>query len=110
MSPSASLNGWSPASPAPGPGAVVTYAMGDADWLPQTGNVLVAYGLCPPQEQIERVNWDNVLEFPSWTRVREVTHTHPPQVVWEVTIKDNDREEPLGWTVFGADRLPSLIP
>jgi hypothetical protein len=99
---------WS--SDAPGPDAAVAYAMGDADWLPRTGNVLVSYGLCPPQEEIDKVTWSNVLEFPSWTRVREVRHTLPPEVVWEAVLKDDSEVEPLGWTVFGADRLPKLVP
>ena len=92
----------------PGPTAAVAFAMGDAHRLPQTGNTLVAYGLCPPQEQIDQVTWDNALTFPSWTRVREVRHSDSAEVVWEVVLKD-ESDDPLGWTVFGADRLPSLI-
>lgn len=97
-------------SDALGPDAALAWAMGDADWLPKTGNVLVAYGLCPPQEEIDQVTWDNALQFPSWTRVREVTHTSPPEVAWEVVLKDDSEQDPLGWTVFGADRLPRSSP
>jgi len=95
------------ASDHPGPDAVVTYAMGDADWLPETGNVLVSYGLCPPTASLPQATWRNILTFPSWSRIREVTHTTPPQVVWELVVRDPS-PDPLGWTIFGAERLPSL--
>ena len=95
------------ASDEPGPEAVVTYAMGEADYLSQTGNVLVSYGLCLPQGE-ERLTWDNALRFSPWTRVREMTHTTPPHILWEVVLRDETEGSPVGWTLFGAQRLSAL--
>jgi arylsulfate sulfotransferase len=94
------------ASDAPGPESVITYAMGDADWLPRTGNVLVSYGLCVPR--VPGLTWENALRYPCWTRAREVTHSDPPQVVWEVVLRDEEHEPPVGWNVFGSKRLSRL--
>ena len=87
------------ASEGPGPDSVVTVAMGDAERLPRTGNVLVYYGACLPKGNA--VNW---------TRVREYMHTDPPQVVWEVVLTDASEHEPIGWATFGGMRVPSLGP
>ncbi len=90
--------------------AAVSFAMGDVDWLPKTGNVLVAYGFLLPRDEIDKITWKNVLNFRAWTRVREYTHTNPPEVVWEIVMDNDSMEEPLGWIVFGAERIPSLSP
>lgn len=95
------------ASEGPGPDAVVTFAMGDVDWLPETGNVLVHYGFIFPRNEIEKVTWE-APRFKSWSRIREYTHTTPPEVVWEVVLEDKSDEDPIGWSIFGGDRLPSL--
>ncbi len=88
--------------------AVVSYAMGDVGWLPKKGNILVAYGWLLPQDEISKITWDNVRNFPSWSRVREYTHTNPPKLVWEAVMKDDSKEEPIGWIIFGAERISSL--
>ena len=68
----------------------------DADWLPATGNVLVADGGRVREEDGHH-----------WARIVEVTHTTPAEKVFEVVIDD---EAPEGWAVFRAERLPSLYP
>ena len=45
-----------------------------------------------------------------WTRVREYTHTSPPEVVWEVVLKDDSGQGAPGWVAFGAERISSLNP
>ena len=89
-------------------GAVVSYAMGDVGWLPKKGNILAAYGWLLPQDEIRKITWDTVRSFLSWSRVREYTHTNPPELVWEVVMKDKAKKKPIGWIIFGAERMPSL--
>ena len=95
------------ASESMGPDRVVSIAMGDVDWLPETQNVLVAYGALMNQEKLNEVTWENRVNYNMWTRLREYKRTDPPEVVWEIVLKD---EAPLGWTLFGAERLPRLGP
>ncbi|MCP5117453.1 MAG: aryl-sulfate sulfotransferase [bacterium] len=92
-----------------GPERVISVAMGDVDWLPETENVLVAYGALLDPESIGTVSWEprSRLQYSQWTRVREYKRTDPPEVVYEVIIRD---EPPMGWTLFGAERLPRVGP
>ena len=89
-----------------GPGSDYFFStfISDADWLPVTRNVLVADGgkVTDP----ERVPTGGTNGH-HWARVVEVTHTTPPEIVFEVFIDD---EAPEGWAVFRAERLPSLYP
>ncbi len=92
-----------------GPDRVVSIAMGDVDWLPETGNVLVAYGALLPGEALAEIQWDARSRPPynQWTRLREYRRSDPPEVVWEVVIKAG---APMGWTLFGAERFPQVGP
>ncbi len=69
-----------------------------------------SYGMLLPRDEIEKITWTNVLQFNSWTRIREYTHTTPPELVWEVVLEDTSEEDPIGWALFGGERLGSLIP
>ena len=80
--------------------SVLSVAMGDIDWLPEKGNVLISYGMLAPREG-STVNW---------TRVREYSHTRPAEVLAEVVIQDTASVDPVGWTVFGVEHLPYIIP
>ena len=89
-----------------GPGDEPFFArfLGDADWLPQTGNVLITYGgLVSDAEGRPSVEG----ERHNWVRIVEVTHETPAQTVFELFIDD---ERPAGWSVYRAERLPSLYP
>ena len=90
--------------------AVVTYAMGDADWLPQTGNVLVTYGFCFPREEIPaEVDWLTINDLIFQTRIREFAYENPPEIVWEIRMDEHCMTEPThSWQTYGADRIPSL--
>ncbi len=90
--------------------AMVTYAMGDTDWLPETENVLVTYGFCYPRNQItDEMNWMTMNDLIFQTRIREVAHTNPPEVVWEIRMDREDEENPThSWQTYGSDRLASL--
>ena len=64
----------------------------DADWLPNMDNVLVTFGNLPTTD-------------PASNRavIQEVTHTTPPELLFEVGITDNRK-------VYRAERLSSLYP
>lgn len=98
------------ASEGPGEDAVVTYAMGDVDWLPETGNILAHYGFTFTREGVKENDWRKALLFGSWSRIREYTHTTPPELVWEVVLENKSKQEPVGWSIYGGDRLASLVP
>lgn len=90
-------------------GLVVSLAMGEADVLPSTGNVLLCYG-SGGRHGDPRLTYSNVLLGTSWTMVREFTHTDPARVVWEFVIGDPDAgtTAEVGWSAYGAVRLPDL--
>jgi hypothetical protein len=92
-----------------GPERVVSIAMGDVDWLPKSENVLVAYGALLDPEFLGQMRWEaqSRQQFSQWTRLREYKRTNPAEVVWEMVIKD---EAPMGWTLFGAERLSGVGP
>jgi arylsulfate sulfotransferase len=78
--------------------------LGDVDWQPQTDNVLVTVGA-------QETNADGVNSPPGpgtqrWARVMEVTHDQPAEKVWEMRLQDDD----TGWSIYRAERLPSLYP
>ena len=91
-----------------GPDRVIAVAMGDADWLPETGNVLVAYGALVDPDSLGKIDWppSSRLQFNQWTRLREYRRTDPPEVVYEVVLETGKPD--LGWTLFGAERIDRL--
>ena len=89
-----------------GPGGEPYFArfLGDADWMPRTGNVLINYG-----GLVSDAAGTPIVEGAghNWVRIVEVTHDTPAEKVFELFIDD---ERPAGWSVFRAERLPSLYP
>jgi hypothetical protein len=88
---------------------VVSFAMGDVEVLPKTGHLLAGYGFVFPPEHMGQITWENFDEWPIWTMVREFTRTADPELVWEVRIGRGE-ELPVGWTLFGIERLSTLDP
>jgi arylsulfate sulfotransferase len=80
----------------------------DADWLPQTGNILVTDGAHATDENGQPVN--NPPGAQQWARLVEVTHEEDPHVVWELLIDDRQTRPRIGWSVYRSERLPSLYP
>ena len=82
--------------------------IGDADYMTETGNVLITFGGITQDAQ----------GFPSETigdskvsaKVVEVTHEIPAEVVFEMSITDTSPDIANGWTVYRAERLPGLYP
>jgi len=77
-----------------GPESLLSFAMGDADYLPATGNILVTYASGTLQREGRRE--------PHAT-VREVIATTPAKTVYEVVLADP--EVPVTWTIFDSDRI-----
>jgi hypothetical protein len=78
--------------------------LGETDWLPVKGNVLVTDG-----GRVTRPDGRpgfHPAQGRKWARVLEVTHTTPAEVVFEVLLDEPDR----GWTVYRSERLASLYP
>ena len=88
----------------PGDERYYAWRVGDADWMPNTGNVLINFGGLTYDEND---NFGNGINRFNWIRIVEVTRTTPAEKVFELTIKD---ERPSGWLSFQAERLPSLYP
>lgn len=79
--------------------------VGDADELPETGNVLVTFGgLC----EINGVPSDNNRECRSWARVVEVSYD-TTEKVFDLEIDDADTTS-SGYIVIRSERLPTLYP
>jgi arylsulfate sulfotransferase len=78
--------------------------LGETDWLPVKGHVLVTDGgrVRTPDGKPA----DHPAMGQKWARVLEVTHEMPAEVVFEVVIDDPT----FGWTVYRSERLPSLYP
>jgi len=84
----------------PPPGAERFYSsfLGDADWLPHTGNVLITDGARV------RTMTDTADGQPlqrRWARVLEVTRDDPAATVFTLVLDD---ESPTGWHVYRASR------
>jgi hypothetical protein len=82
--------------------------LGDADWLPQTGNVLITDGAHVTDSRGRQV--DEPPGDKQWARIIEVTHGRPSRIVWELTIDDRSSRPSFGWSVYRAERLPGLSP
>jgi arylsulfate sulfotransferase len=76
----------------------------EADWLPQTENILLTNG----GRLRDRAGNDtqDFVEGHLWIQLIEVTHTTPAEKVWEVVIDDPR----WGWTAFRTERIPRLNP
>ncbi len=92
-----------------GPGDEMFYSplVGDADPMPITGNVLVTDGGRVTDSEGRPTN--DLQTGLRWARIVEVTHTTPPEKVFELIIRDESNPE-VGWIVYRAERLPSLYP
>lgn len=82
-----------------------SYIMGNADWLPQQGNVLATYAW---------INYTNGVSVDAngatMARIVEYTHTTPSQVVFDLAMWNYDATEPAngGFYVYRSHRIPDL--
>jgi hypothetical protein len=91
-----------------GPGDELFFSpfISEADPLPNTGNVLVTDG-GRVRDQKGNVS-ANVAGDHHWARIAEVTHTTPPEKVFELVIDSPDKDSPVGWAVYRSERLAGL--
>ena len=90
--------------------------LGDVDWLPVTGNLLItdgarfpiAEGMTAEADEEVADEEDEAADAPAfWARVVEVTHTQPAEKVFEVHLKEDGGGRAH---IYRAQRLPSLYP
>ncbi|MBD3672823.1 MAG: aryl-sulfate sulfotransferase [Planctomycetaceae bacterium] len=80
---------------------------GEADQLPQTGNILITDG---GHIELEGdIPSDKIPSDHQWARILEITHETPAERVWEVRI-ESPIEKGLGWSVYRSERIPSITP
>ena len=91
-----------------GPGDEIFFSpfISEADLLPRTGNVLVTDG-----GRVRDKDGNMSSDIPGgrhWARIAEVTHTNPPEKIFELVVDSADPNDPIGWAVFRSERLGSL--
>jgi arylsulfate sulfotransferase len=87
---------------------IYTPFIGDADFLPKTGNVLITFGGIT--KDAEGNPTDLVARSKASVRIIEVTHTTPAEKVFDLKIADDTPDLENGWTTYRSERLPSLYP
>ncbi|MFL2547078.1 MAG: aryl-sulfate sulfotransferase [Candidatus Rariloculaceae bacterium] len=94
------------------PDSCATPAMGDAHWLPETGNIFVVDSFCDYRE--EGLAWDSWdfgqrhwSEVAQWARIRQYRlDGEDTEIVFEMEV--HEPAEILQWRVFGGFHTPSL--
>ena len=98
------------ASQGPAMDRLMTFAMGEADAMPTTGNVLLFYGSAAVVTDMS-LDWEDVLApgggTDRGTRIREFTGTNPSEVVWDIDIYDSS-ENQVRWGIYGGARIPQF--
>ncbi len=87
---------WTYGPHADDPGSFYAPIMSDADWQPETGNVLITAGT---------LTADSDPEY-RYARIREVTAAG--DAVFEMLVVDAPSSEPTNFSTFGADRIPDV--
>ncbi len=84
-----------------------TGALGDADWLEKTGNILVTYGLV---SYLNGAHPSPYAPNATMVRIREFTHEAAPQVVFDLSFFDanNTSSNYMGYLCYRSDRIPDL--
>lgn len=77
----------------------------EADWLPNTKNILVTDG--GHIETEDGTPHDDVPAERQWARIFEITRDNPPQKVFELTC-DSGLGSSFGWSIYRASRLPNI--
>ncbi|GIW99852.1 MAG: hypothetical protein KatS3mg111_3185 [Pirellulaceae bacterium] len=78
---------------------------GEADWLPQTHNLLITDG--GRIELADGTPHDDVPGEHQWARIFEITRDDPPEKVFEVEV-DSGLGSQYGWSIYRAMRVPNL--
>ena len=83
--------------------AVCSTAMGSMEPL-KGENVLVNYGMLLDNTYIDEITWDKREKYPTWTMIRELTSSTPPQVAIEIKLIPK-KGAVVGWQSFGAVKV-----
>ncbi|MEM0925278.1 MAG: aryl-sulfate sulfotransferase [Planctomycetota bacterium] len=87
---------------------LMTFAMGEADVMKKTGNVLVFYGSAAVVTDTT-LRWDDVLGNRSvvnrGTRVREFTRTRPAECIFDIELRDESEDNQIRWGIYGGARV-----
>lgn len=89
---------------------VVTIAMGSANEMPETGNILAGYGAILDPDHIDEITWQNRAQFSQVTRCIEYTRTNPAKVVWGLRLEPTGSEPSINWNLFGLRAVKKLRP
>jgi hypothetical protein len=86
---------------------IFTDRVGNADWLPQSGNVLVTFG------NVNYVNGSlpsSIAPSATMLRIQEVTHDESPEVVFDLAAFDYSNTSPTyrGTFAYRSHRIPDL--
>ena len=87
---------------------IYTPFIGDADYMKETGNVLITFGGITLDE--EGLPTDRVVPSKVSAKIVEVTHETPAEVVFELSIVDETPDINNGWFVYRSERIKSLYP
>lgn len=84
-----------------------TDRVGNADWLPQSGNVLVTFGYVV---YVNGASPSPMSPTASMVRIREVTHDPVPEIVFDVAYFDygNTSGTYLGYSAYRSHRISDL--
>jgi hypothetical protein len=84
-----------------------TGALGNAAWLPQTGNVLVDFGYVSYENGAHP---DPIATNATIVRIKEVTHQPNPSVVFDLELSDpnNTNTNSAGYYLYRSHRIPDL--
>lgn len=80
---------------------------GEADELPQTGNVLITDG--GHIEYEGDIPSDKIPSDHQWARILEITHESPAELLWEIRI-ESPLEKQVGWSVYRSERISGMTP
>lgn len=86
---------------------IFTDRVGNTDWLPQSGNVLVTFG------NVDYVNGalpSSIAPSATMLRIQEVTHDQSPEVVFDLAAFDYSNTVPTyrGTFAYRSHRIPDL--
>jgi len=84
-----------------------TGALGNASWLPQTGNVLATFGYISYENGAHP---DPIATNATIVRIKEVTHQPNPSVVFDLELSDpnNTNTQSTGYEVYRSYRISDL--
>ena len=85
---------------------IYTPFIGDADYLPTTGNILITFGGVTLDSEGNPTNIIGPADLSA--RIIEVTHTTPAQKALDISISDKEPGVGRGWITYRSEKLPFI--